>query len=182
MSKMKRALAILAVATTPMAAGAAPVSLDTWYGFGFGDVGSGLTSGTGFIMGTNPVATPAPDGPWTFTLTSAATLFVVDLFLSLDRFELFNAGTSLGLTSAPTDGGGCGSDITCAISDGRYSRGSFFLTAGDYSITGTHVAGTPGAGAFIIQPAAVPVPAAGGLLLGALGVLGAWRMRKAKKA
>jgi len=183
LNKFRHVLAAMAVAVLPMAANAAPVSVDTWYNFGFDGIGSDLRDGTGTVLGTNPDAVTAPAGPWTFTLTSAATLFVVDLFLSLDQFELFNFGTSLGLTSAPNAiGGGCSSDITCAIGNLDYSRGAFALAAGTYSITGTQVAGIEGAGAFIIETAAVPVPAAGVLLFGALGMLGAVRLRKSRKA
>lgn len=182
MKNFRHMLAAMAVAALPMAANAAPVSVDTWYNFGFDGVGTDLRDGSGTTLGTNPDAVEAPAGPWTFTLTSAATLFVLDLFLSVDQFELFNFGSSLGLTSVATSGGACSNDITCAIGDLDYSRGAFALAAGDYSITGTQVQGISGAGAFIIETAAVPVPAAGVLLFGALGMLGAVRLRKSRKA
>lgn len=182
MNKLRNILAALVLSAAPVAAHAAPVNVDTWYTFGFGGVDSALQGGAGFIQGDNPTSAVAPDGPWTFTLTSAATLFVLDLFLSVDQFELFNSGSSLGLTSAPTSGGGCDKDITCAIGNLDYSRGSFALAAGDYSITGIQRQGVAGAGAFIVETAAVPVPAAGVLLVGALGMLGAVRRRKSRKA
>ncbi len=182
MKTLRNTLATMAVAALPMAANAAPVGVDTWYTFGFSGVGTDLQSGAGFTLGINPDASAAPEGPWTFTLTSTATLFVLDLFLSIDQFEIFNFGSSLGLTSAATDGGGCSNDITCAIGNLDYSRGAFTLAAGDYSITGIQRQGIEGAGAFIIETAAVPVPAAGVLLFGALGMLGAVRLRKSRKA
>ena len=183
MSKLRNILAALVLSAAPVAANAAPVNVDTWYTFGFGGVNSALQGGAGFIQGDNPTSAVAPDGPWTFTLTSAATLFVMDLFLSVDQFELFNFGSSLGLTSSPTaSGGGCDSNITCAIGNLDYSRGSFALAAGDYSITGIQRQGVSGAGVFIVETAAVPVPAAGVLLVGALGMLGAVRRRKSRKA
>jgi len=183
MKKMKLWLAAMAVATMPAMASAAPVNIDTWYGFGFGGVGTDLTAGAGFVMGTNPDAVEAPAGPWEFTLTKKAVLRVLDLFIPVDQFEMFNFGASLGTTSAPSGGfGSCDSDITCALADAEYSRGEFLLKKGSHSITGTQVAGIPGAGAFIIDTADVPVPAAGGLLFGALGLIGALRLRKRKSA
>ena len=131
-------LAAMAVAALPMAANAAPVNVDTWYTFGFGGVDSALTAPVAGVTVINPNATAGPVSPWTFTLASTATLFVLDLFLSVDQFELFNFGNSLGLTSAPdATGGGCTNNITCAIGNLDDSRGTFTLAACDYSITAT---------------------------------------------
>ncbi len=182
MKKITRALALLAFVSAPFAAQSATVNQNTWYTFGFFGVGTPLISGDGFDQGTNPGSLAAPDGPWEFTLVNSATLIVLDLFLSFDEFAISNFGSLLGNTSASTVGGSCSSDITCALGDSSYSRGLFNLGPGSYSITGTQIAGQGGAGAFIIQPSAVPIPAAGGLLLGALGLLGVGRLRKSRKA
>src|SRR5690606_35581913 len=113
-----------------------------WYTFGFEGVGTDLVSSDGFTLGTNPASIDTPDGPWTFTLAAPGTLTVLDGFLSTDRFELFDNLVSIGTTSAPIDGGTCGSDISCALGDSRYSSGIFALAAGDHSLTGTQTLGT----------------------------------------
>lgn len=159
------------IAVPQLDAEAAPINVNTWYHFGF-EVGSDFTSGVGIVAGTNPVSIEAPDPAWTFTLATAGTLTVLDLFLSTDRFEIFDLGSSLGWTSAPTDGASCYNDITCALADNRYSRGVFNLAAGDHSITGRLVSGYGGGGAFVVEAAAVPVPASLLLLLSALGLTG----------
>lgn len=179
---LKNALAALAVAALPAVANSAPVNLNTWYNFGFGGPGTPLESGAGFGDGTNPATIDAPGAPWEFTLLTSGTLFVLDLFLSVDQFEIFDAGGPLGLTSAPTPGGQCDSDITCAIGDLSYSRGSFALAPGAYSITGRQTLGQGGSGAFIVETAPIPIPAAGVLMIGAMGLLGALRLRKSRKS
>ena len=158
------------------AASAAPIALDTLYGFSFNGAGTAIegTATSGFINPSNPSGLASPDAPWTFTITAGttATLTVLDLFISGDEFEIFNFGVSLGTTSAAASGGSCGSNFTCALADSRYSRGIFSLAAGDYSISGTQLTGTAGAGGFIVEVAAVPIPATGALLLVALGGAG----------
>lgn len=174
--------------TAATAATAAPVALDTLYGFGFDGVGTALvgTAGGPFSLPVNPAGTDSPDAPWTFDIapSSAGSLIVLDLSISSDEFEIFNFGESLGVTSSATSGGTCGVNFTCAFGDPNYSRGVFALSAGSYSISGIQITGIPGAGAFIIQTAVIPVPASGLLLLGALagGAGLAARRRKAHDA
>lgn len=164
---------------------AAAVSTNTWYLFGFSDVGSDLISGAGFVSMVNPATVDAPNGPWEFTLSGLGELFVVDGFLSVDQFEMFDFGGSIGLTSANTDGSDCDDDLTCAINDLNFSRGSYALAAGNHSITGIVVASGVGggAGAFIIRDLRpVPLPAALPLFASALAGLGGVSWLRRRKA
>ena len=171
------------------AASAAPISIDTWYNFGFGKNGSPLVSGVGFGSGISPATSYAPDAPWTFTLLGAGQLFVTDFFRSGDIFELFNFGVSLGTTSTATKGSDCDNDISCAIADSDFSRGLFLLSAGTYSVTGI-VTTSPykgGAGAFRVSqqlqaPSEVPIPATLPLLAAGLGTLWVTSWRRKRKA
>ena len=63
-------------------ASATGISTNAWYEFGFGGVGTPLTSGAGTIQLTNPTATQVGNPAWTFTLTQPGTLFVTDAFQS----------------------------------------------------------------------------------------------------
>jgi hypothetical protein len=183
---MKKRFGFLAgaiFAVLPMAGSAAPINVDTLYSFGFGGIGTPITgtNGGGFISCTNPVCVDSPVGmTFEFTLTGVAQLIVQDLFLSTDQFVIYDIARGLlGLTSSPVAGGSCGSDFACASSDPRYSLGVFNLGPGSYSIGGTQVAGTSGAGAFIIQTITpIPVPASLPLLAAGLLALGLLRRRK----
>lgn len=179
------ALSAMAIGGSSAAAMAAPVATDTWYEFGFGGVGSSLFSCPVCVDITNPTAIDAPDGPWTFTLLTSAVLIVADVFQSGDVFEMFNFGTSLGQTSAATQGSNCGADLTCALGNLNFSRGYFNLGPGSYSITGSMTASPFGGGAaaFRIETSPVPVPAGVGMLGAALaGLAGLAALRRRKSA
>jgi len=82
-------------------ANATAVTTNTWYEFGFtGTGGDPLVSGVGFAPATN-----APDGnpivqvgspAWTISSAVPLKLYVQDLFLSLDQFDMFNNAVNLG--------------------------------------------------------------------------------------
>jgi hypothetical protein len=93
-------------------------------------VDSGWTSF--FFGGPGSTATPAP---FSFTApASGAIVKATDAFLYGDRFELFDFGGSLGMTSI------AGSDVTSSDPDLAYdilpySKGAFFVGAGNHEIT-----------------------------------------------
>ena len=167
-------------------ANATAVTANTWYEFGFnGTGGDPLVSGVGFVPATN-----APDGnpivqvgapAWTITSPGPLKLYVQDLFLSVDQFDMFNNLGNLGNTSAPISGSDCGSDITACIANAAFSRGTYILPAGSDSITGIHVQGVPGAAVFELTPAPEPSSLAvlGAALLALAVGLGLVRRRDA---
>jgi hypothetical protein len=189
MKRLSAFLLTLFLASLPLSVQAAPVNLNTWYTFGWNDgVGSALVNGTGFGPITNPSGTPAPDPPWTFTLAVPEVLRVQDTFLSGDQFQMFDNAVSLGLTSLPTQGFDCGTDLSCAMANPAFSFGAFLLGVGPHSITGTltlAASQSGGAAAFIIGPVPTTIPLPATLPLFAtglvgLGLLGWRRKRKAK--
>lgn len=183
--KMLRSLLVAGIGLcfSGVMASAVPVSVGTWYNFSFGETDSALNAGGALGVGINPDTTLAPAAPWEFTLINPGILFVTDFFISGDEFELFDATLgSLGMTSDATEGTICDVDISCAIADLAFSRRTFSLAAGTYSISG-FVRTSPftgGAGAF--QVSEVPIPAALPLLASTLGALGYAGWRKRRKA
>jgi hypothetical protein len=166
-------------------ASATAITTNTSYVFGFtGTGGDPLVSGVGFAPATNgnpivQVGSPA----WTISSAVPLKLYVQDLFLSLDQFDMFNNAIDLGKTSAPVPGSDCGSDITACIANPAFSRGTYTLPAGSDSITGIHVPGVAGAAVFELTVAAAPEPLSlavlgAGLLALAVG-LGLIRRRDA---
>ena len=161
----------LAVAATLVVAGSAqagtvPYTVDSgWSRFSAGAVGT--TVGRQF----------------SFTLAKNAILTVVDSFLVGDQFEVFANGSSLGTTSAPGTGGtNTGMKFDLAAADGIHSVGRFILGPGSYVIS-LNVLARSGTdtklhiGALRADIGQVPVPAAGGLLLTALGAMALRRRR-----
>ncbi|MEO8096202.1 MAG: PEP-CTERM sorting domain-containing protein [Acidobacteriota bacterium] len=169
-------MAFLAMVGMALPSFATAITVDgSYHEFGFSSVGPVVTCGGSCTGTTSPVAEQTSSPPWTFS--GPATIFVVDLFLSTDRFEVFDNAISLGLTSVAVAGGACGGDIACSIADARYSRGSFGVGAGAHSLTINFLSGQSGAAVF---SASNSVPEPGSLLsMGAgLAMLGVWSRRK----
>lgn len=149
---------------TPQA-NATAISTNVWYEFGFGAAsGSPLVSGVGFAPATN-----APDGNpivqvgdpvWTITSTGPLKLYVQDLFVPIDQFDMFNNAVDLGLTSAPSNNSAatCGGDITGCIASLGNSRGTYILPAGADSLTGDRLCTNCEAGAAVFELTAATVP------------------------
>jgi len=172
--------------TAPAPALADPISLDTWYEFSFTDPGVPAVGcdpadpAGGFCLSssgtpTSPVGAP----PW--TLTGSAVLTVTDAFGSGDRFEVFDFGASLGLTSLPGVGGDCGDDPVPCLVDPLISQGSFLLGAGSHEVTIIPVDSPVGGGAgYLSASAVVPEPGSGLLFGGSLAILALLYMRRAR--
>lgn len=69
---------------------------------------------------------------------AVGTLTVVDAGFAGDRFQVYDGNALLGATSAAQDSfpDSLGLDFDAALADARYSRGSWTLGPGTYSISG----------------------------------------------
>lgn len=182
-----RGLVAFATAALSLSAQAGPIAFDTFGQFGFDGVG---TNAVGcdpadpaglFCIPSSGTPTVFLDAPaWTFSVgAGGATLTVVDAFLAGDRFEIFDLGVSLGLTSALPPGtlADCGDDPVVCLADPGMSSGFFNLGVGNHSITIRLVEGELGSGYLLVSGAnAVPVPATLTLALG--GLAGLWLTRR----
>jgi hypothetical protein len=163
-----------------LSAFAGPITTDQWYGFAWFDPMPSATSGYLVPSADASVLDPGAS-PWTISLASPAYFVVVDGFESVDQFEVFDGGLSLGLTSSPTAHAyGCsgGNGPEHCLADIQYSRGSFLLGAGDHTINITTVTGfSPGGGWFQVD-SGVPEPSTLGLVgLAGLAIIARRRKR-----
>jgi hypothetical protein len=160
--------ALLAAASL---ASATPIGFGIWYGFGW----SGVVATDGPLptvgVALPPYAVSPGASPWTLVAPAqGATLTVTDLQADIDSFEVFDFGSSIGITPlADLNHTLCGINPDACIADG-YSSASFFLGAGSHSITLFDVDpnGSTGQGAFRVDP----VPEPGTLLLIGSGLAG----------
>jgi hypothetical protein len=122
-----------------------------------------------------------------FNLASAALVTVVDGGFSGDRFQVFDNGTSLGITSSAPNSAphSVGLNFDAALASGTYSTASFFLAAGQHDLTGllaqsaldeTNQAIDATVGALRLQP--VPLPGAALLFLSGSGAFAAFARRR----
>ena len=106
-----------------------------------------------------------------FNVAGQAILTIVDGGFAGDRFQIFNNGEVLGLTSASTDSypDSVGTNFDAALEDSRYSQAVYVLNAGQYDITGVLNTSASAEGTLLnttigaVSLTAVPVPGALGL-------------------
>lgn len=122
---------------------------------------------------------------FTFTLAGFANLSITDGYVSGDQFKVLLNNVSFGLSSLPVNGASSvGANYDAAFANPNFSTWTHRLGPGTYSLTmlvmqrsGTdtrdHLGGVR------LDTAAVPVPAAGLMLLSALGAAAAVRRRRA---
>lgn len=173
--KPVRTLIAATVAALSINAQAATLPTDgSWIQFDFGG-----PEAVTYNLGTAIYDLTTLETSFTFTLDQAAVLRVVDTGFSGDRFEIFANGHSLGQTSLPADAGEeLVFDADSAWADGRWSKGSFSLTAGVYAITGLATLSPFDGGYGLMSIAAVPEPGEWAMLLAGLGMVGSIARRR----
>jgi hypothetical protein len=184
------AAALASAFSMPVGATTLAISADNlWHTFDVDSIAS-LSGGLEWID-SQSAAGYNNDGSalhFTFTLSGSADLTVVDGGFAGDRFQVFNNGTALGFTSAPTNTypTSVGTNFDAALANSNYSSAVYHLTAGTYDITGllslsaldntnSPLNATVGA----VNLTAVPVPAALGLFMAGSSLIGFFSRRRA---
>jgi hypothetical protein len=121
--------------------------------------------------------------PWTFTSLEPSFLTVTDAFVAGDRFQVFDFGVSLGLTSLPSGNTDCGDDPVPCLATAGISHGTFSLGAGNHQITITPILAPSGGGAgyLQVQVTQIPEPSTWMLLGGCVVAIKLSRQRAKRK-
>ncbi len=112
-----------------------------------------------------------------FTVSSGfkALLSVVDAGSAGDRFEVFNNGQSIGLTSTTTKSTDLSNNFDSNLTNANFSNAFFTLSEGTYNITGalfsTFQTFNSTNGAVKLEVTAVPLPDTFALFFGSLSLL-----------
>jgi hypothetical protein len=156
-----------------------------WAEFDVDDV-TAQSGGTEWIDNTDGSALS-----FTFTVAGPTQLRVVDAGFAGDSFSVFLNGAALGTTSAVPPAAvtastpSIGTDFDAAWTDASYSRGSWVLGAGTYTLTGALLQSVSFGGAPLnatvggVILAAVPEPSSWALLIAGLSVVGFVARRRA---
>jgi hypothetical protein len=163
---------------------AGPIAVNQWYGFSWMSPAPTTATTGNSTPSVDAVIFNPGASPWTFNLAGPAEVIAVDGFSSGERFEIFDFGTSLGLTGfAPPGTGGCsgGDGPLYCLADPHYSNGFFLLGAGNHSITIGVQMGQSAGGAWF-EAATVPEPSSLMLVIVGIGVLTSCRLRWASRA
>jgi len=122
------------------------------------------------------------EGPFTFNHPTFVDVYVTDDFMKGDRFEVYDFGVSIGLTSLVPTVSGVEVGPDAAYADPTYGSGVFTLPPGAHSITLFAIQNpyTVGRGYLKVEEADyIPEPTTLALLsLGALGVVRARRRKR----
>jgi hypothetical protein len=178
---------LIIVAVSTNVAFADPITLGTWYEFGFDP---GHSPQTGGCLPVDPTGVPCrvPDPgvvssllgspPWTFSSSRPSILTITDVFLTGDSFQVFDNGALIGSTNlVPIFGGSCGINPDACLTNPDFSHGAFSLLPGSHSITiNVSAAQILGEGFFRVD-AAVPEPSTLSLLAFGLACLIAKKVR-----
>jgi hypothetical protein len=183
-SRMTALLCLLLVSGIPARGDAGAIAPDTFLQFSFNGavqaVGCDPADPAGaFCIGSSGTPTDILDAPpWTFTApASGSTLLVTDVLTIGDRFEVFDFGATLGLTSAPIGSDNCGDDPVVCLGDSNSSKRTYTLAPGAHSITVRSLTAALGTG--YLKVSAVPEPATVlAIVIGMLAALSAGRVRR----
>ena len=189
--KNNKLLVLIALNALASPAFAGPIPLDTYLQFSFSEVGVPAAGcdpadpAGAFCFPSSGTPTSFLDAPaWTFA--DSAVLTIIDAFLSGDRFEIFDFGVSLGLSSMPGIDADCGDDPLVCLADASMSRLVMELGAGPHSLTITPTQTADYGGSAFLHIAqgatAVPEPATTWLLAVGFVALGASRIGRTRAA
>src|SRR5262245_16133740 len=106
--------------------------LSTWAEFSFTSAGTPAT-GCGQADPNGNFCVPSSGTPteflgappWTFTSSLPSFLTVTDAFQAGDRFQIFDSGMLIGLTSMPSGNADCGDDPVPCLATPGISQGVF---------------------------------------------------------
>jgi PEP-CTERM motif len=178
-----------AVLATSGAAMAGPIASNIFLQFSFDNVGDKAKGcdpadpAGNFCPASSVTPTGFLDAPaWTFVASAAgATLTVIDVFLSGEKFDVFDFGQLIGTTSLPPRLGiDCDEDPVVCLATPGMSVGIFNLAAGAHSLELVLTRGGQGVGYLQVADAVaqVPEPASMALMLGGLAALWGSRRRQ----